>query len=66
MDKPHGGLHLDNRYQALVVNVVFKLINNHIAKETPYKYTFHLLADKTTTRASTLTERQVFISKALF
>ena len=45
MAQQHGGLHSSNQYQALVDNVGNKLINNSIAKQTPYKYEFHLLAD---------------------
>ena len=66
MDQPHGGLHPDNRYQVLVVNRGNKHINKSIAREIPYKYDFHLLADKKTIDAFALPEGQIFISKALF
>ena len=66
MAQQHGGLHPDNRYQALVDNVGHKLINNSIAKDTPYKYDFHLLADPNTINAFALPGGQIFITYALF
>ena len=66
MAAQHGGLYPDERYQALVDNVGNKLINNSIAKETPYKYEFHLLADKKTINAFALPGGQIFITYALF
>ena len=66
MAQQHGGLHLDNRYQALVDNVGNKLVNNSIARKTPYKYEFHLLADENTINAFALPGGQIFITYALF
>lgn len=66
MAQQHGGLHPDNRYQTLVDNVGNKLINNSIAKKTPYKYEFHLLADENTINAFALPGGQIFITYALF
>ena len=66
MAQQHGGLHPDNRYQALVDNVGHKLISNSIAKDTPYKYDFHLLADPNTINAFALPGGQIFITYALF
>ena len=66
MTQQHGGLHSDNRYQALVDNVGNKLINTSIAKKTPYKYEFHLLADERTINAFALPGGQIFITYALF
>ncbi|TCK67334.1 peptidase M48-like protein [Winogradskyella wandonensis] len=66
MAQQHGGLHPDNRYQALVDNVGQKLVNNSIAKNTPYKYDFHLLADDKTINAFALPGGQCFITYALF
>ncbi|MWW26272.1 M48 family metalloprotease [Algibacter lectus] len=62
----HGGLHENNQYQALVDNVGNKLVNNSIARETPYKYEFHLLADPNTINAFALPGGQIFITYALF
>ncbi|WP_299119613.1 M48 family metalloprotease [uncultured Winogradskyella sp.] len=66
MAQQHGGLHPDNRAQALVDNVGNKLVNNSIAKNTPYKYEFHLLADENTINAFALPGGQIFITYALF
>lgn len=66
MAQQHGGLHSNNQYQALVDKVGNKLINNSIAKETPYKYEFHLLADERTINAFALPGGQIFITYALF
>ncbi|AXP79898.1 TPR repeat-containing protein YfgC precursor [Mariniflexile rhizosphaerae] len=66
MAQQHGGLYPNNEYQAFVDNVGNKLINNSIAKQTPYKYEFHLLADPNTINAFALPGGQVFITYALF
>ena len=66
MAQQHGGLHPDNRYQALVDNVGYKLVNSSVAKKTPYKYEFHLLADPNTINAFALPGGQIFITYALF
>ena len=66
MAQQHGGLHPDHRLQAMVDNVGNKLVNNSIAKETPYKYEFHLLNDSNTINAFALPGGQIFITYALF
>ena len=66
MAQQHGGLHPDNRYQALVDNVGNKLIISSVAKQTPYRYEFHLLADENTINAFALPGGQIFITYALF
>lgn len=66
MAQQHGGLHNNNQYQALVDQVGAKLVNNSIAKKTPYKYEFHLLADPNTINAFALPGGQIFITHALF
>ncbi len=65
MAQQHGGLHPDMRYQDLVDNVGNKLVNSSIAKDTPYKYEFHLLADENTINAFALPGGQIFITQAL-
>lgn len=65
MAQQHGGLHPDNRLQALVDNVGNKLVNSSIAKDTPYDYEFHLLADQRTINAFALPGGQIFITHAL-
>jgi predicted Zn-dependent protease len=66
MAQQHGGLYPDERYQALVDEVGNKLINNSIAKDTPYKYEFHLLADPNAINAFALPGGQIFITFSLF
>lgn len=66
MAQQHGGLYPDERLQAFVDQVGHKLVNNSIARETPYKYDFHLLADDQTINAFALPGGQCFITYALF
>lgn len=66
MAQQHGGLHPNNQYQAFVDDVGNKLVRNSIAKETPYKYQFHLLSDSKTINAFALPGGQIFITYALF
>lgn len=66
MAQQYGGLYPDKKYQAFVDNVGHKLVNNSIAKDTPYKYEFHLLSDENTINAFALPGGQVFITYALF
>tara|TARA_R110000868_G_scaffold411448_1_gene704025 strand:- start:2899 stop:3666 length:768 start_codon:yes stop_codon:yes gene_type:complete len=62
----YGGLYPDERLQSFVDQIGVKLVNNSIARETPYKYDFHLLADDQTINAFALPGGQVFITYALF
>ncbi|NER18619.1 M48 family metalloprotease [Spongiivirga citrea] len=66
MAQQHGGLDPDSKAQALVDYVGKKLVDNSMARETPYKYEFHLLADRQTINAFALPGGQIFITRALF
>ena len=66
MAQQHGGLYPDERLQAFVDQVGHKLVQNSIARETPYKFDFHLLADDQTINAFALPGGQCFITYALF
>ena len=66
MAQQHGGLYPNNEYQAFVDQVGQRLVNNSVARETGYKYDFHLLADKQTINAFALPGGQIFITYALF
>ncbi len=66
MAQQHGGLYPDERMQAFVDAIGQKLVRNSIARETPYKYDFHLLADDRTINAFALPGGQCFITYALF
>ncbi|RTE52677.1 M48 family peptidase [Arenibacter aquaticus] len=61
-----GGLYPDERLQSFVDQLGHKLVNSSIARETPYKYDFHLLADQQTINAFALPGGQVFVTYALF
>lgn len=62
----YGGLYPDEKMQAFVDRIGHKLVQNSIAKETPYRYEFHLLADDQTINAFALPGGQVFVTYALF
>ena len=66
MAQQHGGLYPDQKFQDFVDMVGQKLVNNSIAKETNYKYDFHLLKDEQTINAFALPGGQIFITYALF
>ncbi|WP_412984173.1 M48 family metalloprotease [Pontimicrobium sp. IMCC45349] len=66
MAQQHGGLYANEQYQNFVDEVGQRLVNNSIARETGYKYDFHLLADKNTINAFALPGGQIFITYALF
>ncbi|MDH3321817.1 MAG: M48 family metalloprotease [Flavobacteriaceae bacterium] len=66
MAQQHGGLHPDQEAQDLVDMVGQKLVNNSVARETPYRYDFHLLRDPETVNAFALPGGQVFITMGLF
>jgi len=66
MAQQHGGLYPDERLQTYVDQVGRKLVQNSIARETPYKFDFHLLADDRTINAFALPGGQCFITYALF
>ncbi|UCD62115.1 MAG: M48 family metalloprotease [Flavobacteriaceae bacterium] len=62
----YGGLYPDERLQTLVDAVGNRLVQNSIARESPYDYEFHLLADDQTINAFALPGGQIFITYALF
>ncbi len=64
--RQYGGLYPDERYQTLVDAVGKRLVQNSLARETPYEYEFHLLADDRTINAFALPGGQCFITYALF
>ncbi|MCL4117296.1 UNVERIFIED_CONTAM: hypothetical protein GTU68_043402 [Idotea baltica] len=66
MAQQHGGLYPDERLQSFVDAVGKKLVQSSIARETPYKFDFHLLADDQTINAFALPGGQCFITYALF
>lgn len=65
MVEQFGGLHPDQEGQRLVKQVGQQIVNNSDAKDTPYKFDFHLLADPDVVNAFALPGGQVFITTAL-
>lgn len=66
MAQQHGGLYPSQEAQELVDRVGNSLVNNSIARKTPYNYEFHLLRDPQTINAFALPGGQIFITYALF
>lgn len=66
MAQQHGGLHPDQRAQALVKEIGKRLVTNSIASQSPYRYDFHLLRDQRVVNAFALPGGQIFITAALF
>ncbi len=65
MAEQHGGLYPDQKLQSYIDMVGNKLVNSSMAKQTPYKYEFHLLADPNAINAFALPGGQIFITYAL-
>jgi beta-barrel assembly-enhancing protease len=60
-----GGLSRDQRGQAFVDQVGQRLVRQSSARETPYRFDFHLLDDDRTINAFALPGGQVFVTEAL-
>ncbi|WP_378185455.1 M48 family metalloprotease [Aquimarina sp. W85] len=65
MAQQHGGLYPDQKLQTYIDMVGDKLVRSTMARETPYRYEFHLLADENTINAFALPGGQIFITYAL-
>ncbi len=65
MAQQHGGLYPDQKLQSYIDMIGNKLVNSSMAKQTPYRYEFHLLADPNTINAFALPGGQIFITYAL-
>lgn len=66
MMQQFGGIHQDQQAQQTVRTVGRRIIDNSDARETPYQYEFHLLADEQVINAFALPGGQVFITAALY
>ncbi len=66
MAQEYGGLYPDQEAQALVKKVGQKIVSSSIARETPYRYDYHLLRDPQTVNAFALPGGQIFITYGLF
>lgn len=65
MIEEFGGLHPDPEGQKMVKEIGQRIVQNSDAKNTPYQYDFHLLADPNIVNAFALPGGQVFITTAL-
>ncbi len=65
MAQEFGGLFPNQELQDLVDRVGQRLVQQSGAKNTPYQYDFHLLADEQTINAFALPGGQIFITAAL-
>lgn len=66
MIREMGGQSRDAAGQALVDKVGQKLVRSTLARQTPYQFDFHLLADSQSINAFALPGGQIFITEALF
>ncbi len=66
MAQQHGGLDRDRDAQAYVDRIGRDLVNAGPARQGPYPFEFHLLADAQTVNAFALPGGQVFVTRALF
>lgn len=66
MIRESGGLSRDAKAAALVQQVGSRLLSSTAARQTPYQFKFHLLADRQTVNAFALPGGQIFITEGLF
>ena len=66
MIREMGGTSRDPQAVAKVKAVGQRLLASTAARQTPYRFDFHLLADRTTVNAFALPGGQIFITEALF
>lgn len=65
MAQEMGGLSNNREATAIVKQVGQKIVQNSTARQTPYQYDFHLLADPQTINAFALPGGQIFITEGL-
>ena len=65
MAQQFGGLTRDTRARSVVSEVGRRLVEASDAKKSPYKFEFHVLADRETVNAFALPGGQIFITEAL-
>ncbi|WP_299821578.1 M48 family metalloprotease [uncultured Pontibacter sp.] len=65
MAEQYGGMHPDREAAAAVKAIGQKLVQRTKAKESPYEFDFHLLADEQTVNAFALPGGQIFITAGL-
>ena len=65
MAQQHGGLHPDAEAQAVVDRVGRRIVERSAARNSPYQYEFHVLADEEMINAFALPGGQIFITAGL-
>jgi len=65
MAAQHGGLYPDNGLQIYIDEVGQRVVAQSEARESPYKFEFHLLRDPQTVNAFALPGGQIFITAAM-
>lgn len=65
MAQQYGGIHPDREAGAAVERIGQQIVQSTKARQTPYKFQFHLLADENTINAFALPGGQVFITAGL-
>ncbi|WP_019946634.1 M48 family metallopeptidase [Hymenobacter aerophilus] len=65
MAAQYGGLHPDQQAQAAVQRIGQQIVQSTKARQTPYQFQFHLLADENTINAFALPGGQIFITAGL-
>lgn len=66
MAEEYGGLYPNQQMQNQIDFIGQKLVDASMAKDSPYRYEFHLLADPNTVNAFALPGGQIFITYALY
>lgn len=66
MIQQHGGLHPDHRHQNLIDQIGEKLVRSSAARDTEWRFEFHLLNDPRTINAFALPGGQIFLTTALY
>ncbi|GGK80284.1 M48 family metalloprotease [Rufibacter glacialis] len=65
MAQQYGGLHSDQEAAARVKEIGQRIVQSTKARETPYQFDFHLLADESTINAFALPGGQIFLTAGL-
>lgn len=65
MIREFGGLYPDQEIQDLIDDIGNRIVSNSVARDTPWRFEFHVLDDPNTVNAFALPGGQVFITTAL-
>jgi predicted Zn-dependent protease len=65
LEKKYGGIEGDIHSEGIVDKVGVNIVNSTAARQSPYKFDFHVLSDEKTINAFALPGGQIFITSAL-